>query len=94
MLNLLIHLEMGNQEYLRYELRSLERKLKAEAKLFRVEQALITFLKRWVKDTPLPKHLLSFQQTLRTFNGPHDRQLLRLLDLEGWVDAKIMNYVL
>lgn len=92
LLNLLIHFELNNQNYLKYEIRSVERKLKAERKLFRVEQAVITFFKRWIKGLQQKQLLLSFQRTLDTLDDPYDRQLLKLLDLRSWVASKIAAY--
>lgn len=89
LLNLLIHLELDHEQYLTYEIRSLNRKLKAERKLHRVEQEVLGFLKQWIKGGDRKALLLSFQGDLGAMEDAYDRQLLRLLDLPHWVANKI-----
>jgi len=48
MLRLIIQVELKNDDYLHYELRSMERKLKADEKLFKTEKLTIHFLKKWI----------------------------------------------
>ncbi|MDQ3290917.1 MAG: hypothetical protein M3Q05_06455, partial [Bacteroidota bacterium] len=89
-LRLIIQVELKNDDYLYYELRSVERKLKAEEKLFKTEKLTIQFLKKWISSNRAPKHLELFFRNVKVFmEDPYENQILTWFDLISWTEAKI-----
>jgi hypothetical protein len=90
LLHLLIHLELGNDDYLDYEIRSVERKLKLQKKLFGSEKALLRFFRQYLKGTRQPQLLPDLLRQLQTLAGdPYERQFLEGFDFISWVEAKV-----
>jgi hypothetical protein len=89
LLHLLIHLELGNADYLSYEVRSVERKLKAEKKLYEVEKAVLELLRQLIRKRP-PKGI--YKKFISRFaliaQDPAGRQTLRVLHLMPWLKSK------
>jgi len=81
LLNLMIHTDLGNLDYLRYELRSVERKLKADKKLYRVERSMLSYLKGYLTGKPDLTFIPTVQQLV---DEPNERQLVLALGLEKW----------
>jgi hypothetical protein len=81
LLNLMIHTDLGNLDYLRYELRSVERKLKADKKLHRVERAMLSYLKGHLTGKPDSSFIPTVQQLV---DEPSERQLVLALGLTRW----------
>jgi hypothetical protein len=81
LLNLMIHTDLGNLDYLRYELRSVERKLKADKKLYRVERAMLAYLKGYLNGKPDYSFIPTVQQLV---DEPTERQLVLALGLTRW----------
>ncbi|RRN76605.1 hypothetical protein EIM50_23840 [Pseudoxanthomonas sp. SGD-10] len=92
MLHLLIHLELGNDDYLHYEIKSVERKLKNAKKLFTLEKITLQFLKRWLIKQERVKVLKDFEQALIALeeNG-FENQLLSLFPFKAWVRSRILK---
>jgi hypothetical protein len=90
LLHLLLHVELGNEDYLNYELRSVERKLKAGKKLFQVEKVTIQFFRKWLKTAHRKSLLENFRKQLLTLaHDSYEMQLLRQFDFITWAEAKI-----
>jgi hypothetical protein len=90
LLHLLIHLELGNDDFLDYEVRSVERKLKLQKKLFRSEKALLRFFRQYLKGTRQPQLLPDLLGQLQTLAGdPYERQFLEGFDFISWVESKV-----
>jgi hypothetical protein len=92
LLFLLTHLEIGNDDYLVYAVRSLERKLKSDNELFKLEKTIIDFVKRWINaDQHKRNDLLSaLHNDLHSIS--HDKYALQLLldfDFAAWCRAKL-----
>ncbi|HLT80169.1 MAG TPA: hypothetical protein VKZ86_04020 [Cyclobacteriaceae bacterium] len=82
LMNLQINAMLENTEYLVHAIRSVERKLKAEPKLFEVEKLVLTFLKRWLKLKPTP----NLPEKLQELEGnPFERRVIHELNLPEWV---------
>lgn len=82
LMNLLIHAALDNKDYLYYELRSIERKLKANDTLFKTERFVIDLLKHWLKNASVKE----FAEDLNIFqNDPYEQQLIMELNLNDWV---------
>ncbi|GAB3221377.1 hypothetical protein [Spirosoma arcticum] len=84
LMNLMIHVALDNRDYLYYEIRSIERKLKNEKKWYRVEEFVLRLLKQWLKNKPLK----SFRnQSILLLEDPYERQLILESGLEDWFVA-------
>jgi len=66
-----------------HAIRSVERKLKAEPKLFDVEKLILSFLTRWLKLKPV-KDLPAQLQELE--KNPFEKRLMRELNLTEWIE--------
>jgi hypothetical protein len=90
MLNLLIHFELGNYDYLDYEIRSVERVLSIRKKLYKSEKALLQFFRRYLKAHPRPDLLQALHKQLQALaHDPYEKALLLSFDFISWVEAKI-----
>jgi hypothetical protein len=90
LLNLIIHLELGNDDYLSYEIKSVERKLKTQKKLFEVEKVLLHFFKHYLKTNRRKRMLQELAHQLQVLShDPYEMQLLRQFDFISWVESKI-----
>lgn len=83
LLNLQINALLKNTEYLFYALRSIERKLKAERKLFGVEKLILSFLKRWIALKPIKNEK---KQLVEISKNPFEHQLMKELNLSEWIE--------
>ena len=90
LLHLLIHLELGNTDFLDYEIRSVERKLKLQKKLFGTEKAILRFFRQYLKGARQPQLLPDLLVQLQTLAGdPYERQFLEGFDFISWAESKV-----
>jgi hypothetical protein len=90
LLHLLIHLELGNTDFLEYEIRSVERKLKLQKKLFGTEKALLRFFRQYLKGAWQPQLLPDLLGQLESLaQDPFERQFLQGFDFISWAEAKV-----
>lgn len=82
LMNLLIHLALENTDYLHYEIRSSERKLKAEHSWYKVEQLVFHQIKQWLRNRSVN---VTPEQLLPLLEDPFEKQLILELGLEEWV---------
>lgn len=82
LMNLQINAMLENTEYLVHAIRSVERKLKSERKLFGVEKLILSFLKRWLKLKPV-KDL--HEQLQELHKSPFEQRLIKELRVEEWI---------
>ncbi|MCX6181760.1 MAG: hypothetical protein NT150_07525 [Bacteroidetes bacterium] len=90
MVALLVHYEMENHEYINYEIRGFERKLKKHGTLFRLEKMLFKFFRNVIKandEASEKKCLLACQRDFRSLN--EEEQMTKLFDFDCWLEAKI-----
>ncbi len=81
-LYLQINASLGNSEHLLYAIRSIERKLRSDRKMFGVEKLVISFLKRWISMKPVK----DLKEQLEVLKGnPFENQLLKELFIEEWI---------
>ncbi|HYG17980.1 MAG TPA: hypothetical protein VD816_03590 [Ohtaekwangia sp.] len=86
LLNLMVNALLKNTDYLYYALRSLERKLKSERKLFGVEHLIMTFLKKQMAVRSMP----DFEQQLHALSGnPFEYQLIKELSVQEWYSRMV-----
>jgi hypothetical protein len=90
LLHLLIHLELGNHDFLDYEVRSVERKLKLQKKLFGSEKAILQFFRQYLKGARQPTLMPDLLARLQTLAAdPYERQFLEGFDFISWAEAKV-----
>lgn len=91
-LHLIIQVELGNDEYLQYEIKSVERKLKKEKKLFTLEKITIQFLKKWVNTIDREKALKEFAKAISELEkNEYENQLLRQFPFSKWIKALLQK---
>jgi hypothetical protein len=89
-IKLILHFELGDEEFLQYEMRSAERKLKADKKLYKVEKLTLTFIRKSLLTRHAKKVLLQYYEEISGLkNDPYEQQLLKWFDLIAWAEAKI-----
>ncbi|HSJ66084.1 MAG TPA: hypothetical protein VK921_00315 [Anditalea sp.] len=82
LLNLQVNSLMEKTDYVFYALRSVERKLKSERKLYHVEQLIISILKTWLAYKPLDKYKTRLEILS---SSPFEHQLIKDLSLHEWI---------
>ena len=96
LLHLLVHYELGNHEYIEYEIRSLKRTtIKEYKKSYLVERIVFRFLQH----QPLPSSLKAREMIWQKFRESFDKmakikyelQLLHIFDFATWIKAKLLR---
>jgi hypothetical protein len=82
LMNLQINAMLENTEYLVHAIRSVERKLKAEPKLFDVEKLILSILKRWLKLKPIKDLTIQLGELEK---NPFERRLIKELNVDEWI---------
>jgi hypothetical protein len=89
LLHLLVHYELGNLDYLGYEVRSVERQLRTRKRLFRSEQVLLHFFKKSAKGGRAQDLLPALHaQLVELGQDAYEKQLLGAFPFAAWVAAK------
>ncbi|WP_187262016.1 hypothetical protein [Pontibacter beigongshangensis] len=92
LLHLLIHLELRNEDYLHYEIKSVERKLKKSKKLFTLEKITLQFLKKWLSMPDRNKALQYYAGALAELEeNNYENQLLRQFPFRRWVQGHLQK---
>ena len=90
--NMLIHLEQNDFDYLDSEIRSFERSMKKKDKLFRCEEIILNVIKLFGRQTdPVKRNKFIGEQifTLHELNNdPYENQLLKMFDFVSWLQMK------
>jgi tetratricopeptide (TPR) repeat protein len=94
-LNLIIHLELGNDEFLPHILRSTHRFLEQKHKLYKFENVFLEFIKK-MSNYPNEKEILNYYQELKIelnglANDPFERRAFDYFDFLSWAESKISN---
>lgn len=93
LLLMFIQYELGNLELLSYQVRSAQRFMEKQGRMYTCEKALLGFFKSVesaTNKTELRKRLLGLkEQMTRLFKVPHERGFLFFFDVEAWVDAQL-----
>lgn len=89
-LNLMVHVELGNIDYLSYEITSVERKLAGLQKLNSTEKALLRFLKQWIKNGGQSSLWKDLHSRLHELSADiHQSRLFANVDLISWAESKM-----
>src|SRR5690606_26624459 len=92
LVNLLIHLELENEDYLFYEIKSVTRKLKSSKKLFMVEEITLKFLNRWLSANERTKALQYYAEALEELEeNDYENQLLRQFPFLKWAKSHLQK---
>ncbi|MFN3850761.1 MAG: hypothetical protein ACK4NY_15110 [Spirosomataceae bacterium] len=86
-LNLMIHYELRNFDYLTYALQSLERKLKLEKRFYAIEQFIIKVFRNILNDKKLSIRLQKEYKSIA--ENPYNQSIIRKLSLNKWVDLHL-----
>jgi hypothetical protein len=92
LLHLLVHYELGNLDYLGYEVRSVERQLRTRKRLFRSEKALLHFFKQSAGGAR-PAALLPplHGQLTELGQDAYEKQLLGAFPFAAWAAARVQK---
>jgi hypothetical protein len=82
LLYLQINSFLNSADHLTYAIRSIERKLKSERKMFGVEKLVISFLKSWIGGKSI-RNLSDQIEMLKT--NSFERELMKELCIEEWI---------
>lgn len=92
LISLIIHVELSNDDYLIYSIRSVERKFKTEKKLYRIEKLTIDFVRKWIYRTPgNSTEILNsyYDELLKLREDKYESQFLKSFNFMDWAEAKI-----
>jgi hypothetical protein len=94
-LNLIIHLELGNAELLPYIMRSTHRFLEQRKKLYKFESVFLDFIKK-MSNYPDEREIMNYYKELKIelealANDHFERRAFDYFDFISWVESKINN---
>jgi len=94
-LNILIHFDLGDFDYLDSEIRSFERELKKQNRLFKSEELILKSIKRYNNEPNEIKRKQDLQKQIEKLNqlkeDPFEKQLLSSFDFIHWLETKIQQ---
>jgi hypothetical protein len=91
-LNLVAHYELGNDELVEYQLKSVYRYLIKFGDLQKVQKEIILFIRKTVyfQRSEMIPHFIELKEKLTTIvEDPYERRPLLYLDLIGWLTSRI-----
>ncbi len=84
--------KLGDEELIRYEIRSIRRDLAASEKGYKIEHFMLKFLIKQLPDNKRKRGKL-FEKYLPDLLGmqqdPFEQQLLRIFDFTAWIEAML-----
>jgi hypothetical protein len=94
-LNLVIHYELGNDELVRYLIRSVYKLFKKREKLYRFESLLLSFLRKMpamlTREDFMDNLILFRKEMLLLQNDPFEKNAFIYFDFISWAESKIHN---
>ena len=94
-LDLVVHLEMGNKELIPYTLRSLLRYLDIRKRMYRFETLFLEFIKKIARSRNEADTLTSYSELYRELKliaeDTYEKQVFEQFDFLSWVESKIQN---
>lgn len=82
MMRLMVHQALQNRDYLHYEIRSVERKMKLEDSWYPAEKLVVDYLKHWLAFRPFNR---SRDEILKTLQDPYAQAMVSELGLKNWL---------
>lgn len=94
LIHLLLHYEMGNFEYIRYETRAFRRHLQADSKRSHLlEKTVIRFLRQGELSPVMANRMAMWKKISQEFDkireSRYEMQLMKLFDFSAWIEAKL-----
>jgi tetratricopeptide (TPR) repeat protein len=94
-INLIIHLELGNADLLSYEIQSAKRFFKKEERLFRFETIILAFIEEISiinNRTSRTNAFKKLKTTLRQLQTDHhESQIMEFFDFDSWIESKLQG---
>ena len=94
-LDLVVHLEMGNKELIPYTLRSVQRYLDVRKRMFRFETVFLDFIKKIARarnEEDKQTSYIELQEELKHIaEDAYEKQVFEQFDFQSWVESKIRN---
>jgi hypothetical protein len=91
-INMLIHLEQNDFDYLDSEIRSFERSMKKKDTPFRSEEIILNVIRLFCRHTDSLKRTRYMEEQIRTLQelnqDPYENQLLKMFDFIYWIEMK------
>ena len=95
LLNIIIHFELNNLEYIEYELDSIKRWLKNKNEKFKLERSLLTYIKKILyisnKKDLLPLHQNMIKRINQLKGDPFERAVIYVFDFERWIKQNLIE---
>jgi hypothetical protein len=95
LLDLAIHLEIGNNDLIPYTLRSVQRYLNKRKRMYRFESVFVDFVKVIARAKTERDKKLSYawlkDQLLTIYNDPFEKPVFEYFDFLTWVESKVSN---
>jgi hypothetical protein len=91
-INLLIHIELGNQSLLPYQLKSTQRYLKTRNQVYKFEKVMLRFITKMskIKENKLEAVYSNLRDELQELNtDKFERTAFEYFDFISWVESKI-----
>lgn len=92
-LNLIIHIELGNEELLPYITKSTYRYLHKKNKVYKFETVFLDFIKELLKHKPIKGNVKMYQEFKKDLialsNIPFEKTVFEYFDFLAWVETKI-----
>ncbi len=93
--NMLIHVQQNDFDYLDSEIRSFDRSHKKKVKLFRSEEIMLNVIKLCSRQTDQQKRTRFIEEQIRTIQelkqDPYENQLLKTFDFIHWLEQMVKN---
>lgn len=92
--NLIIHYELNDMEYIQLRSRSIKREISKEEKIYRVEHLILDFLnkgkQRLIRSESRKRLWQKLEPELEEIrNSVFEKQLLKCFDFTAWIEAKV-----
>lgn len=96
LLHLLIQYELGNHDYIEYEIRSVKRTFRqAFRKSYQVEKIVFRFIQQRILPASHKSREIIWQKFRQLFdllaNDKYEMQLVRIFDFASWIEAKLLR---
>ena len=93
-INMLIHLEQNDFDYLDSEIRSFERSMKKKDQPFRSEEIIMNVIRLFCRQTDPLKRAKFMEEQIRSLHelnhDPYENQLLKMFDFIYWMEMKVI----
>ena len=90
--NLILHYEIGNFDLLEHVVRAVKRNLELSNRLFKVESALLKFIRKEAVQEETQQSFLELKKEIENIiQDPFEKKILEYFDFISWIESKIEN---